>query len=87
MAQIGPPRKGKAKLVFRDGVAHFPDPEAEIWEAIKNMRRDAQQAIIAEGGNPKQTARLILDKKVPGYATAPISPQPCMSNWHAPRIA
>jgi hypothetical protein len=66
MAQIGPPRKGKAKLVFRDGVAHFPDPEAEIWEAIKNMRRDAQQAIIAEGGNPKQTARLILDKESAG---------------------
>ena len=63
MAEIGPPRKGKAKLVFRDGVALLLDPEPEIWEAIRNMRRDAGEVI-----DPKQAARIISDKEKTGSA-------------------
>jgi hypothetical protein len=65
MVQIGPPRKGEAKLVFRDGVARLPDPEPEIREAIRNMRRDAQKVI-----NPEQAARIISDKEKAGSADA-----------------
>jgi hypothetical protein len=65
MAQIGPPRKGKAKVVFRDGVAYLPDPEPEIREAIRNMRRDARKAI-----DPKQAAQIISGKAKTGSADA-----------------
>src|SRR5262245_3905559 len=65
MAQIGPPRKGQAKLVFRDGVAYLPDPEPSIREAIRNMRRDAREVV-----NPKQAAQIISDKEKTGSADA-----------------
>lgn len=65
MVQIGPPRKGKAKLIFRDGVARLPDPEPEIREAIRNMRRDTREII-----NPEQAARIISDKEKTGSADA-----------------
>jgi hypothetical protein len=69
ICEIGPPRKHKATLVLREvapgkRVAHIgPDPEAGLRDGIMQMRLAAHRAIIAEGGNPEQTAQIILKKE------------------------
>jgi hypothetical protein len=68
--EIGPPRKCKLTEFFREVVAPGktivrlgPNPERQIRDAIKRMSRDAWRAIVAEGGNPKQTAKIISEKE------------------------
>jgi hypothetical protein len=69
IVEIGLQRKGKVPLVFREvapgkKVAHVaPDPEAQIRDSVKRMRRDATRAIIGAGGNPKQAAQIISSKE------------------------
>jgi hypothetical protein len=68
--EIGPPRKPKTMVFFRELVAPGktivylgPNPEMQSRDHIKKMYRDARRALIAEGGNPKQTAKIISDKE------------------------
>jgi len=77
ICEIGPPRKTKVALIFREvapgkKVAYAgADPEVENRDAIKQMRRDARPVIIAEGGNPKRTAQIILDAEKVGQCGRP----------------